>query len=51
MFTIFSADMTDFAQPSMIIDLDVVMGKSANAADDDGEILELVTDVIDGLDA
>ena len=51
MNTIFSADMTNFAQPSMIIDLDVVMGKSANASDDDDEILELVTDVIDGLDA
>ena len=51
MNTIFSADMIDFAQPSMIIDLDDVIGKSADVSDEGGEILELVTSVIDSLDA
>ena len=51
MNTIFSADMTDFTQPSMIIDLDDVIGKSTNSSDDESEILELVTNVIEGLDA
>lgn len=51
MNTIFSADMIDFAQPSMIIDLDDVIGKSNQSYDEAGEILELVTNVIESLDA